>query len=379
MYIIDNKFKKGEIAFSNYRSLTKLLFIGFISVINASCSSDQNFQGHLESFVDDAEEIDISYNTNEVDDVYSPYVDVLDSFAIFYSTKENKAFGTVQLNMHSRNKFFCPLGHGHNEYTALSPITQVYEDMGDKKTLLFAPNESKLLIWNISESIRKNTTIYEHVVPYSWKGDVKVAFTNQVIIGKDSVLLYIPSLRINNQLTKPKYQIRTLESNRLIRDICIFDHPIDNKTSKVLPENYFGAFFSLKPDKSMFVEAMTWLPQINIVDIRNGKISGHRMAGAQGEDVFLTTMEDVLCCYTRVVSDNDYIYGLWSGTPLKELRSSTGSKLIHVFDWKGKLTKKIRLKEPINELSLDIQTGNLYGWNIERQKLYKYDLSSLRR
>lgn len=352
----------------------------FVSISHSSCVSDQNFQGHLQSYIDNAEEMSIPYSTIDMDGIYSPYVNVLDSIAIFYRTKEGKAFEIVQLSTHTQIGSFCSLGHGHEEYTVLSPITQIYENMNDKKTILFAPNESKLLIWNISESIRKGSTIYESVIPYSWKDKFPVAFINQVMIGKDSVLLYLPSLRVssNNQLTDQCYQIRTLNSNSLIREIKIFDHPIDNKSSRVLPETFLGAYFSLKPDRSMFVEAMTWLPQINIIDIKTGKITGHRMKDIQEEDVFLTNMENALCCYTRVVSDNNYIFALWSGTPRKELHTALGYNIIHVFDWEGKLEKKIRLANPINELIIDSVNGDLYGWNIDEQRLYKYDLTSLR-
>lgn len=355
------------------------ILIFFVSISHFSCVSDQNFQGHLQTYIDNAEEINIPYSTIDMNGTYSPYVNVLDSIAIFYRTKEGKAFESVQLSTHEKTLFFCSLGHGHEEYTVLSPITQIYEDMNDMKTVLFAPNESKLLIWNISESIRKDSTIYESVIPYSWKDKFPVAFINQVMIGRDSILLCFPTLRISsdNQLTTRNYQIRTLKSNEFIREIKIFDHPIENKTSRVLAENFLGGYFSLKPDKSMFVEVMTWLPQINIVDIKTGNITGHRMKDTQEEDVFLTNMENALCCYTRVASDNNFIYALWSGTPRKELHTALGYNIIHVFNWEGKLVKKLRIENPINELILDSMNGNLYGWNVDKQRLYKYNLTSL--
>ena len=111
-----------------------------------------------------------------------------------------------------------------------------------------------------------------------------------------------------------------------------------------------------------------WLPQINIVDIETGKTTDHRMKDTQ-EDVFLTNMENALCNYIRVSSDNNFIYALWPGFPRMELHTAHGYDIIQVFNWEGKLVRKLRLENSTNELTLDSPNGEIYGWNIENQKL----------
>ena len=102
------------------------------------------------------------------------------------------------------------------------------------------------------------------------------------------------------------------------------------------------------------------------------------MKDKQDEDIFSTNMEKALFCYNRVVSDNDYIYALWVGTPRSEMRSGIGYNTIHIFDWEGRFIKKIRIEYPVNELTINIQNEELYGWNIEKQRLFKFDLNSLK-
>ena len=270
---------------------------------------------------------------------------------------------------------FLPRGHGHNEYISLSPIQQIYSEGGEYKTVLFAPNESKILIWNISKSLKNDSTIYDYVGNYSWKDKYSVSYSKQVMIDNESVLLYSPSIRTlpDEELTDPMYQIRTLRTNEPVKEIRIFAHAINNYKSKVLPECYLDASFSLKPDRKKFVEAMNWLPQINIVDISSGKVNGRRLKEVQDESVFSTDMKDAMFCYKHVVSDDNHIYALWAGSPRSELRPDIGYHTVHVFDWEGKLIKKYKLKEPINELTLDMQNGILYGWNTEKQILYRYN------
>lgn len=363
------------------RTVKNLYLLLFISIFFFSCTKNNNFQGNLEFYIDDASEVSLLSTEIELDSIYSSFFYVIDSMAIFYNDNGDKAFDIVKFGTRGKIGSFCSRGRGHKEFLSLSPIFQIYQNQNEKKGLLFAPNESKLLIWNITESIRKDSTIYDNIILYSWRDKSPVAFCNQYIIGEDSVLLYFPSVTLSSEdrIINSYYQIRTLKDNKLLTEINIFDHPIDNKESKVLPSNFFNVFSSLKPDRSKLVEVMTRLPQINILNIKTGKVSGYRMKNTQDEDVFLTDMENSLFCYCGVVTDNKYIYALWIGSPQNDIPIEKGYNIIHVFDWDGNLVRKIKLEQPVHRLSLDNQRSILYGWNIERHKLYKYDLLSLKK
>ena len=357
------------------------LFMSCISFIEISCTSDNNYQGKLRYFDETNEEMILHSDTLYTNGIYTPFINVVDSAVLFYNISQGDfTFKASNLSTGQAIGDFCPIGHGHNEFISLSPIQQIYLEDEKSKTLLFAPNESKILIWNITESFKTGSTIYDYIGGYSWKDKSPVSYSKQVMINNDSILLYTPSIRTfpDDKITDPTYQIRTLGSNILIREIRVFNHAIDNKDSQILPESYLDASFSLKPDKTKFVEAMNWLPQINIVDLKSGKILGNRMKDKQDEDIFSPNMEKALFCYNRVVSDNDYIYALWVGTPRSEMRSGIGYNTIHIFDWEGRFIKKIRIEYPVNELTINIQNEELYGWNIEKQRLFKFDLNSLK-
>lgn len=346
----------------------------FMFFMNA-CTSSHNYRGHLNTIDDEPEEILLKSFPKHLDNIYSPLLSIVDSIALFYVANNGMAYEAVKLNTGAKIGSFCPIGHGNGEFIAISPIRQIYQENGDFKTIMFAPNESKMLIWNISQSLRSGRTVYEYIGDYSRK-DTPVSYSKQVIIGYDSILVYTPSLHISSsdQLTIPQYQIRTLKSNEQIKEFQLFDHTINNTDSRVLPESFLDASFSIKPDRKKFVEAMNWLPQINIVDVKTGEIDGYRKKNVQDENIFSSNMENALFCYKCVVSDNQFIYALWAGKKSMNLHSDVGYQTIDIYDWSGKLLRKCQVESGINELAIDVQDGALYGWNIEQQMIYKYDL-----
>ncbi len=371
--IIYDEMKRFEIRACYVSSLIVLLS----SIMELSCTSEKNFQGELEYFEDHADETELQSHPIRLSNTFTPLVNIVDSKALCFNvTRGDFAFEIVDIRKGQILGDFCPIGHGHNEFLSLLPIQQIYQVGDEWKTMLFAPNESRMVTWNITESIKKQQTVYEHVVPYSWKDKSPVSYSKQVVISDDTLLLYTPSVSTfpNDMVTDPIYQTRTLGTNEPIREIRVFAHCIDGKDSKVLPENLLDASFSLKPDRKKFVEAMNWLPQINIVDISSGRVSGFRMKNTQDEDVFETDMDCALFCYKRVVSDDRYIYALWSGCARNELSADIAFDMVHVFDWNGKLVRKLKLDCPVSDLVMDFHDGSLYGWNMEEQILYKYDM-----
>ena len=139
-----------------------LFFIG-------ACTSNHNFQGHLEIKNDKSEELLLKSSSKYIDSIYSPLLSIVDSIALFYSTNNGTAYEAVKLSTGNKIGSFCPIGHGQGEYISISPIRQIYQEKNEYKAILFAPNESKLLIWNISESLRFGRTVYEYIGDYSWK------------------------------------------------------------------------------------------------------------------------------------------------------------------------------------------------------------------
>ncbi len=74
----------------------------------------------------------------------------------------------------------------------------------------------------------------------------------------------------------------------------------------------FYTWDAVKPDGSRIVQAMRFLPQINVLDLRTGKLFGSRLKGAPG----FSLMKDVkrlteTVYYTGVCADDRYIYAVF--------------------------------------------------------------------
>ena len=200
--------------------LVAIIYLAIIPFFMGSCTSNHIFRGNLEINNDEAEEMLLKSSSKYIDSIYSPILSIVDSIALFYGTNNEAAYEAVKLSTGEKVASFCPIGHGQGEYIAISPIRQIYQENGEYKTIMFAPNESKILIWNISESLHSGRTVYEYCGDYSWKDKFPVSYSKQAIIGNDSILFYTPSVHISSrdQLTNPTYQIRTLKSNEQIKE-----------------------------------------------------------------------------------------------------------------------------------------------------------------
>lgn len=355
-----------------------LLLILSVSASFCCCTRDDNFNGKLYERPLVPERNVHAHDSTQIDGAYSTNFAAFDTIVVFFNEVRTGNAFTIFNNKTSKEiGSFCPIGHGHEEFVALSPDLQIYVEKGDHKTILFAPNENKMLIWNISASIRNNKTVYENVVDYSWKNETPVAYGKQVWIGNDSILVCQPSVHIHltDEITKASYQIRTYSTNHLLSEVNVFKESINSKETQILPEDFFDAAFSLKPDKSKFVEAMNWLPQINIVNLESMQISGHILEGTQNYSIFNTNMSNAMFCYRQVKASDEGIYALWSGQPWQNASDDIGYNYIHVFNWDGKFISNVKLDEPIAKIYLDCTNNILYGWFAERQILYTYNLS----
>jgi hypothetical protein len=123
---------------------------------------------------------------------------------------------------------------------------------------------------------------------------------------------------------------------------------------------------SIKPDKSKIVNAMNFVYQINILDLKTGKVQGYRIAGTHGfrfvrSPLVFDPLKNVYAnTYIRsITSDNIFIYVL--------LHNSTQSESVvfHVFDWNGNFVRILETD----------QKGMNFGFGFDdvRRKIYIKD------
>ena len=277
---------------------------------------------------------------------------------------------------HKEGRFF-PRGRGHDEFVTVSPIIQFFDEDNQLKTLVYAPSEMKMMIWNISESLKQQKTINESIKTSKWNDEHGVPYSRNAYLGFDSILVYRPSIHIseNDKITNPLWQIRKYSTNEVIKEIAIFQ-ATDNPNSKVLPENYYSTFSCVSPDKTRIAEAMCWLPQINIVNLKKGKINGYLLKGSDDYSIFSSDMMHAITYYNGIQANDNYIYALWYGKVFSE-EEYKGMDEIHVFNWEGRMLRRIKLSNIVHSIYLDVKTNSLYGYNTDEECIYKFKLRDI--
>ena len=272
---------------------------------------------------------------------------------------------------------YSPRGQGPEETLGAPPTCHFYKENNDLKTILFAPNNSKLFIWNITESLQQKTTIYDNIIPHDWEKDHVQAYSNLWRIGADTICNSVITTSIfEEESPLPYFQIRKISTNSKIKDIHVYKNPIKAKDRKVLqPHSFFGGEEALKPDGSKAVQAMMRLAQINIIDLKTGEIKGLRVADTENFSLFYgSDKENPNDYYRKVVASNDYIFALWSGVDCNSLKKNRLFNTIHVFDWEGYFVKKLKLTEPVEHIWYDLVNNQLYGYSHIAKELYRYNI-----
>jgi hypothetical protein len=322
-----------------------------------------------------------------LDGAYYGWPAVYDSLMIFRNSKLPGAhFNIFNLNTGNEIGDFCNKGGGPEEMISIHPIYQFFKEGEELKTLLFAANESKLYVWNITKSVDQRTTVLDTVIPYAWREEHNMAYYKYIYrLNRDTLLAYVQSAVLTidaKEATVPCYQQRTVRTNELIRNYDIFKRPVRNNDAVIMPETFFYSSDGIKPDGSRIVQGMWNLSQINIIDTRTGRVTGYRMKNTPDVSVFKTDMENSKVYYTRLQADDHYIYALYCGKqrPLswaEEVNAPLLWHIIHVFDWEGNLIRKLDLDHPVYEFWLDQVKNRLYTLDMGTDKVYSYDLNEL--
>ncbi|MDR2423648.1 MAG: hypothetical protein LBD59_02850, partial [Prevotellaceae bacterium] len=295
-----------------------------------------------------------------------------DHFYIVFNLKTGKELG-----------YFCPKGHGPNELRNLSPIYRLYMDSGDLKTFLAAPDNFKLVEWNISKSIETGKTVWDFI-PYDWRKDHEMEFPHSFIfkLNDREFVGNIKSLCLNldencTKATLLSLEKRTIHTNTRLMEYTIYKKMLNRSDSY----RFFDAHTCTKSDGSKIVQFMTHLWQINVVNLETGEIAGYRKRHTP-DYAYLSNFPDVyekLPYYFisgAVVNDHYIFIKNKNGTTLED---ENGNCIVYVFDWNCNLIKKLKLGDDMNSTSIFLDKVNnlLYTYHWENEKIFCYDLNSV--
>lgn len=357
-----------------------VLVLGICICICMGCRQNDDsayFNGEIQYIEDTIENIiHVKSDTVSLEGANYGWMAVHDSLMIFFNPKlADRFYNIFNINTGEEIGSFCNKGGGPDEVVAVGPIFQFFKEDDELKTLLFAVNEEKLLIWNITQSIKQATTIIDRVIPYAWRTENAGACYNEIFLqDKNTLLAKVSAISIGeDDATLPIIQKRTVDTNKCLKNYSTFKQSIKNGKASIMAESFFYSNDALKPDGTKVVQAMSHLPQLNIIDLQTGKVVGYRL----GDEVDFSLFKGekvIYNYYSRLRVDDNYIYATYWGKAPWGRYDISYINMIHVFDWNGKLVQKIAMDHAIAEMWIDPVRNRLYTTTPEADNVFYTDL-----
>ncbi|MDR1913078.1 MAG: TolB-like 6-bladed beta-propeller domain-containing protein [Clostridiales bacterium] len=365
----------------------KIIYSTFFIVILgvfACCNKSKDgyyFNGDIR-YIDNSSKIvkNVTSKSVHLDGIQSGMIAVYDSlFICWHPNFPNHFFNIINLDSGKEIGFFCEKGQGSHEATSVNCIYQIFKKGNDICTYLWAYNESRLFLWNISQSIEQGTTVYDTIISYD-----KNRYFFLFYQAEDRLFINRPSdILSREEATTPYYEKRSIVTNAVIQDYPIYKKKsVINRDASML-ESFFYTWDVIKPDATKIAQAMRHFPQINILDIHTGKVVGFRMKNGPDFSLLesITDVNPKNNYYNCVQADDHFIYATYWGKEQWIDRVGVEMPLlntIHVFDWNGKLLYELITDRPFfRSIWLDQIRNRLYTIDINTDEVYYLDLSML--
>ena len=319
-----------------------------------------------------------------LNDIYTGYMSVYDSIALFTSSRYSDEFINVfSLNSKELIGQSVGKGNGPNDFTRLSHRDNFFVDNNDLKLWLNNYDTQKLKLLNITQSIKKGSTIIDSVASFKKEPDTHYPFAFFFVVDNGQILARSsPNLlrKKEYEYIPTEYHLYQYPSQEKIRSYLLYNKPLipkDTEYFNAMYSSYFHSFDNIKSDQSKVAMAMWMLPQINILDIQTGELKGFRLnENIDFVNLEKNDIESLKFYYSNICTDNNYIYALYLNTLMVDTEKHEETNEIHVFNWDGKFVKRIILEHSCDQIALDRKNNKLYTKDDE-EKIFCYDLNTL--
>ena len=369
--------------------MNKLKIVGsciLMFCVLTSCQKNKDgeyFNGEIRQ-IDDSRKIVKNITSVNVPLYGGSYGDmvVYDSLMIFWNLKlPDHFFNIFNIDTGEEIGSFFSKGRGPGESVSAPPIFQLFKKNGNLMTLINTANENSLFLWNISKSLEQGITVFDTIFSYNSSNKNRSSRYFHIFHQSENILLAgINSIALNDKkVTTPSYEKRTIYTDELLAEYPLYKiSEFENKKTDLALFDYFYSYDVIKPDGSKIVQAMSNLPQINIIDTETGAIVGYRIKNGPGFSLFETNMKPLNKYYASIQVDDKYIYATYWGKERWESGNlAPNINTIHVYDWEGNQVYEIVTDRIFFRLSLDTVRNRLYTWDLETGDAAYLDLNEL--
>ena len=367
----------------NMRRIGEVFCFVAILAICISCNKNNDnlyFNGEIRNFEVLGSMKKITLKAIQLNGTNFGWLSVDDSLMIFRNPKLTTHFFNV-FNTDTGEELgaFCNKGGGPDELADCHKIFNFFKENDELKTLLLGIYEEKLFVWNITQSVKQGTTIIDAIISYVPEKENKGALYSSFFFQKDNTLLAkVQSVPLGGgDATLPFYQQRTINTNKLLKNYSIYKKSIINRDSPTTAQTFSSSNDACKPDGTKVVQAMLYLPQLNILDVETGQVVGFRMKGAPDFSIFEDEKDVYNIYYIGVQADDNYIYALYWGKESWGRFDTPYVNTIHVFDWDGNFVQEIETDYGLDQMWVDSTRDRLYLTSPKVDEVFYLDLNEV--
>ena len=347
------------------------LILGLMSLMSCNRIDEQDF---FKFDIVDADSPDM-VTPVEVDNMINTGVKLMDcaiSYPYVFSNESgDHLFGITDISSGKYLGKWCLRGNGPEEPLYVLPITDIYNIGEDMIADLFSYHGGKLLTWNISESLRSDTDVYDDVIKIDYS-EQPVPFFSVYRVCDSLTLVYDTrqNAYVNEMIAAPSYDLYDTSSGNLVKRFDLFNMFVSKSSGRhFTSKSYLSVSDCMKPDKSRIAFAMRYMPVISVLDLKSGQVKGIRLKDAKS-----FTTRKLICHFVDISADDDYIYALYYG---RERVDGSFPEILHIFDWEGNWVSTRKLSHHAS--ALQVSNDRLYLYNFDSDILMDISLEKLKK
>ena len=344
---------------------------------------NEYFIGEIKYFDDSAKVVKNVTSKVIPHDLFHGIIAIHDSLILCFNPRlPNYFFQIFNLDTGEELGYYCSKGQGPNDVISILNAHQLFKRGNDLFTIINDPYQRRSLFWNISKSIEQRKTVYDPIITYKQMNEDKSIRYNFIYYQtEDTLLAEVRSISVSlEEARTPSFEQLTMYNEDFVNNFPIYKRKTirNRKKTKIPPDAFFDSSDMLKPDGTKMVQAMTNLPQINILDTHTGDVVGYRLKNSPDFSLFETDMQLMKFYYWDLKADDNYIYTSYMGKPPWDPRKDAFPFMntIHIYDWNGKQLYELITDRAYARIWLDTVRNRLYTLDITDELIY-IDLNDL--
>jgi hypothetical protein len=365
-----------------FRRIIRPTIIGILCIISLlSCgknsylaleTKEMDFVNKSDSFLE-GEKLNISVIAP--DDIL-----VCDSLLLVLSSDPNSQLKVFSLSSMKQIANLCSKGRAKNEFTRPGFVSNNYQIIDGDIHIQIYDNDYTFKDVNISESIRKQSTIVTKAYECHYPLNTKMIFIDNQINKRFLCRIASMSHDSENISNPPRYTIE-IDGNET-NELNVFPRIRESVNPEDATYGYFGALHK-HPNKNLVVKTFESMDYLLFFDLDNNKNWAiHQIGSTSFDDVVLpTSIDDIdythflgFACTSDIIMTT-YIAGAYSVNVSDYFAESKPELLF--FDWDGNYLGGVKLNQRTTRFSYDSIHQRIIGIDYSNEVLYSYDISSI--